>query len=71
MRAIDSVEAAFIAKEIDSKTTKISMRSKKIDVADVCAEYSGGGHTYAAGCVIKSSMPAAVKKILSLVKDRV
>lgn len=71
LRGIDSVEVAFLVKEIDSKSCKISMRSKNIDVAEVCATFDGGGHTFAAGCVIKSSVSLAVKKIVNLLNERV
>ncbi len=69
LRAIDSTEIAFIAKEIDSKSTKISMRSKTIDVAGICAEYGGGGHTFAAGCLIKTSIDKALKKLLKTIEE--
>ncbi len=69
LRAIDSTEIAFIAKEIDSKSTKISMRSKTVDVAGICAEYGGGGHTFAAGCLIKTSIDKALKKLLKTIKE--
>ena len=64
LRAIDSTEIAFVLKEVESKLTKVSMRSKKIDVAKICEKFGGGGHTYAAGCTIKSSINEATKKIL-------
>ena len=64
LRAIDSTEVAFVAKEVDKKLTKISMRSKKIDVAKICSKFGGGGHTFAAGCTIKSSVKEATKKIM-------
>ena len=69
LRAIDSTEISFIAKEIDSKSTKISMRSKTKDVAAICAEYGGGGHTFAAGCLIKSGVDKAIKKILKTIEE--
>lgn len=69
LRAIDSTEIAFIAKEIDSKSTKISMRSKTVDVAGICAEYGGGGHTFAAGCLIKTSIDKALKKLLKTIVE--
>lgn len=68
LRAIDSTEIAFIAKEIDSKSTKISMRSKTVDVATICAEYGGGGHTFAAGCLIKTGIDKAIKKLLKTIE---
>lgn len=46
------------------------MRSKNIDVAAICEVFGGGGHTLAAGCVIKGSMKDAVKKILDEISKR-
>ncbi len=70
LRSIDKTDIAFIAKEIDSKTTKISMRSKIADVSDICAVYNGGGHKFAAGCTIKADIKSAVKKILKVIEDK-
>ena len=64
LRAIDTTEVAFVVKEVDSKTTKVSMRSKKIDVAKICETFGGGGHTFAAGCTIKSGIEDSIKKLL-------
>ena len=64
LRAIDTTEVAFVAKEVDTKLTKISMRSKQIDVAKICSEFGGGGHTFAAGCTIKASVKDSIKKLL-------
>ena len=64
LRAIDSTEVAFVVKEVDSKTSKISMRSKTLDVAKICEKFNGGGHTYAAGCTIKASVKDSIKKLL-------
>lgn len=68
LRAIDSTEVSFVAKEVDSKLTKISMRSKKIDVAEICSKFGGGGHTFAAGCTIKAGVQDAVQKLLKEIK---
>ncbi len=68
LRAIDTTEVSFVAKEVDSKLTKISMRSKKTDVAEICSRFGGGGHTFAAGCTIKASVKDAVVKILREIK---
>ena len=64
LRAIETTEVAFVAKEVDTKLTKISMRSKNIDSARICSVFGGGGHTFAAGCTVKASLKDAVKKIL-------
>ena len=64
LRAIDTTEVSFVVKEVDSKTTKVSMRSKHLDVAKICTEFGGGGHTIAAGCTIKASVKDSVEKLL-------
>ena len=71
LRAIESTDIAFIAKEIDSKSTKISMRSKKTDVAEICGVYGGGGHTFAAGCTIKTGIEGAIKRILKTIEEKI
>ena len=68
LRAIDSTEVAFVVKEVDTKITKVSMRSKHTDVAKICENFGGGGHTYAAGCTIKSGIEDSIKKILNEIK---
>ena len=68
LRAIDTTEVSFVVKETDTKTTKVSMRSKHIDVAKICENFGGGGHTYAAGCTIKANIEDSVKKLLNEIK---
>ena len=70
LRAISTTEVSFIVKEINPNMSKISMRSKKLDVAEICSVFGGGGHSLAAGCVIKSSVKEAAKKILEEIKKR-
>lgn len=70
LRAISSTEIAFTVKEINSNMSKISMRSKNIDAAEICAVFGGGGHRLAAGCVIKSPVKEAVKKVLEEIRKR-
>lgn len=68
LRAIDTTEVSFVVKEVDSKITKVSMRSKHVDVAKICEIFGGGGHTFAAGCTIKASVQDSVKKLLKEIK---
>jgi phosphoesterase RecJ-like protein len=44
------------------------MRSKKIDVAEICSKFGGGGHTFAAGCTIKASLKESVNKLLKEIR---
>ena len=68
LRAIVTTRVAFVAKEMKSGGTKISMRSKFADVAQICEVFNGGGHKFAAGCTIKAPVEEAVKKILAEIK---
>lgn len=55
-RGIAGVEVAALIREQESKRYKISLRSKKtINVADLAAQFGGGGHKHAAGCTIEKT----------------
>lgn len=69
LRAISSTEIAFIAKEIAPGITKFSMRSKTVDVSAICSVFGGGGHKFAAGCVIKASVKTAVDRVLTQIEN--
>lgn len=70
LRAIVTTRIAFVAKEMKSGGTKISMRSKFADVAEICSVFGGGGHRLAAGCTIKAPVEDAAKKVLEEIKKR-
>jgi len=65
LRAITTTDVSFVVKEVDTKICKISMRSKQIDVANVCSKFGGGGHKNAAGCTVKLSCEDTIKKVLA------
>jgi len=71
LRAITTTDVSFVVKEVDSKICKISMRSKNIDIAEVCSKFGGGGHRFASGCTIKTSCEDAVKKLLAEIEKEV
>ena len=48
---------------------KVSLRSKGFDVAAVAAQFGGGGHTAAAGCIVKDSYENAVERLLGAVRN--
>lgn len=64
LRAIVTTRIAFVAKEMKNGGTKVSMRSKFADVAEICEIFGGGGHKFAAGCTIKAPVEEAVRKVL-------
>jgi phosphoesterase RecJ-like protein len=70
LRAIKTTEVAFVVKELNSTTSKVSMRSKEKDIAQVCSAFGGGGHKLAAGAVIKATPKKAVSMILDELKKK-
>lgn len=70
LRAILTTEIAFVVKELNATTSKVSMRSKQKDIAQVCSAFGGGGHKLAAGAVIKATPEKAVKLILEEIKKK-
>lgn len=56
-RSLKGVEVGLLFREISEGTYKISMRSKNIvDVNMLAAQFGGGGHPRAAGCVLKGDL---------------
>lgn len=70
LRAIVTTDIAFIVKEIGVNISKVSMRSKVFDVSDICSVFGGGGHSQAAGCVIKAAPASVVAKVLEEIRKR-
>ena len=70
LRSIAAIEIAFVVKEINSGTSKVSMRSRQKDVAQICKAFGGGGHTLAAGALIKANPEKTVKMILNEIKNK-
>ena len=68
LKEINTVEIAMLFKELKNGFTKVSFRSKNIDVAKISSKFDGGGHTNAAGCTIKKPMNIAVDKIMEELK---
>ncbi len=69
IRNIREVKIAVLFKEYDTKTIKASFRSKTgFDVNRIASLFNGGGHKYAAGCVIHENLKDAVLIVLSTIK---
>ena len=68
LRAIISTQVAFVVKEVESRSCKVSMRSKSIDVSAICEVFGGGGHKFAAGCTIKSNVEDSIAKLLNEIR---
>lgn len=64
LRSINSVEVAFVMKEINENSVKVSLRSKFFDVTKVTARFGGGGHWRAAGCTINKPLKIALNLLI-------
>ncbi len=67
-RDLEGVEVSIFLREIPNGF-KASLRSNEyVNVAEVCAIFSGGGHIKAAGCTIPYPLEQAKEKILERVR---
>ena len=69
LRAIKTTEIAFVVKELNATTSKISMRSKTKDVAKICSAFNGGGHKLAAGAVVKENAKRTAELVLEKIRN--
>ncbi len=68
-RDIENVEVSIFLREAENGY-KVSLRSNEyVNVAEVCAMFSGGGHIRAAGCTIHLPLEQAKEKIIDRVKS--
>lgn len=68
-REIEGVEVAVFFKEHEESLIKVGFRSNEwVDVRKIAEEFSGGGHTRAAGCSIKLPLEKTREVVLNTVK---
>ena len=66
-RSVGGAEVAFVVKQnTEENLFNVSMRSVgRVDVAEICSRFGGGGHQRAAGCrLVAESAESAEKKVL-------
>lgn len=69
LRTSKNVEVAAILKETKEGYTKVSLRSKTLDLTPIVIDFGGGGHAFAAGCTIKKPIAIAFDKLLQRVQS--
>lgn len=72
IRAVDTVDVAVFFEEIDGGMVRVSMRSKRVEAADVCEVcrcFGGGGHPMAAGARVKGGLDHVVEEVLSKIHE--
>ena len=69
-RSIDGVLVSALLKEIDDKSTRVSLRAKPgVDVQAVASMFGGGGHKAASGCTMPMPLAEAKKKLVSILQE--
>lgn len=68
--SIAGVEAAAFFRELPESRIRISLRSKGvINIATIAEHFGGGGHEFAAGCLVDGPLPEAVERILAEIRS--
>jgi phosphoesterase RecJ-like protein len=67
-RYVSGVEVALLFKEISENITRVSMRSKALDVSKVALEFGGGGHIRASGCTLRTDVVNAQHIIIDALR---
>lgn len=70
LRQAKSIEISMVLRELQKGKTKISLRSKNIDICKIAEFFGGGGHRLAAGCIIEKTPEEAIKEILPIAKKQ-
>lgn len=70
LRSASSIEISMLLKEMQNGDTKVSMRSKNINVSEIAAFFGGGGHRLAAGCIIQKKPEDALLEILPIARKQ-
>lgn len=64
-RYIEGVEVAVMFKAVKPNVTRVSMRSRWIDVSLIALHFDGGGHKKAAGCTINADLNEAKQTLVA------
>ncbi len=67
-RYIEGVEVAFMFKAVEQNVTRVSMRSRTIDVSSIALSFGGGGHKRAAGCTFHGDLTEAKTALIAAVQ---
>lgn len=71
LRITEGTEVAIFMYPINDVTMKVSLRSKKkVDVAEICQMYGGGGHIRAAGYYRKGTIEEITNELLEVLATK-
>lgn len=67
-RSVEGVEVALVFIEQPGGGTKVSFRSKALDVSKLAERFGGGGHKLASGARVEKPLPVARDEVLAAVE---
>lgn len=69
-RQIEGVMAGITLREKNNGKFKVSVRTTdELDASAICANFGGGGHKAAAGCMITGTLNEAIEQIMEVVRQ--
>lgn len=69
---IDVAKMGLVVNEMEDGTVRASLRCREpYDVAEVAAQFGGGGHTLAAGCTLDGPLAEAEAKIVAACREAI
>lgn len=69
-RQIEGVMAGITLREKNNGKFKVSVRTTdELDASAICANFGGGGHKAAAGCMITCTLNEAIEQIIEVVRQ--
>ena len=69
-RQIEGVMAGITLREKNNGKFKVSVRTTdELDASAICADFGGGGHKAAAGCMITGTLNEAIEQIIEVVRQ--
>jgi len=72
LNSLAGLDVAIIFKEIGTRLTKISVRSRgSVDAAALCAQFGGGGHLRAAGAEVPLRLDEAIPAVLEAARESI
>jgi len=72
LNSLAGLEVAIIFKEIGTRLTKISVRSRgAVDAAMLCGQFGGGGHLRAAGAEVRLRLDQAIPTVLEAASEAI
>jgi phosphoesterase RecJ-like protein len=70
LASVRTAEVAILFKEMPDGVIRVSLRSAgKVNVADVAAQFGGGGHFGAAGCSLSVPLPTAMEMVVARARE--